>query len=87
MAHAVVRTDKMFGTDNRTGLVTIRYYAGSNPETGGFDIDNGEVVKIEGLKDGEREIYWATNPSVDDPIESIVLVATPLQLSDYRIHK
>lgn len=77
MAHAVVRTDKMFGTDNRTGLVTVKYYTGSGSGRSGFALDNGEVVKIEGLATGEREVYDATTPSVDTPIESIVLIATP----------
>lgn len=81
MAHAVVRTDKMFGTDNRTGIVSAKYMgSGSTPTA----IDNGNVVLIGGLLDDgatppvyEREIYSATTPAANSDINKIVLVATP----------
>lgn len=77
MAHAVVRTDKMFGTDNRTGLITVKYHIGSGNNKIWSAIDNGEVVKVEALSTGEREIYEATTPSKTDDLKDIVLVATP----------
>lgn len=67
--HAVVRTDKMFGTDNRTGIWSVRYTGGA--------IDNGNVVLVGALEDGEREIYTATAPNVDSDLKKVVLVATP----------
>lgn len=73
--HAIVRTDNMFGTDNRSGLVSIEYM-GSDGKTP-TDIDNGNVLKIGALKDGEREIYVGSAPAAGDKIEDVVLVATP----------
>ncbi len=73
MAHAVVRTDKMFGTDNRTGLASVEYFV----STTATDIDNGNVVVVGDLIDGEREIYKATAPAANTAIEKVVLIATP----------
>lgn len=73
MAHAVVRTDKMFGTDNRTGLWIVKYLP-SNTATA---IDNGNVVVRGALVSGEREIYTATTPTASAALEDVVLVATP----------
>jgi len=50
--HAIVRTDNVFGTDNRTGVVSIEYM-GANGTTP-TEIDNGNVLKVGKLVDGER---------------------------------
>lgn len=81
MAYGVVRTDKMFGTDDRNGLVSAMYYVSTTP-TG---IDNGNVVLLDGLLTKtvgtdtvyEREIYKAVTPAANSPLKDIVLVATP----------
>ena len=73
MAHGVVRTDKMFGTENRTGLWTVKYLP-SDTETA---VDNGNVVVRGALVTGEREIYKATTPATTTALEDVVLVATP----------
>lgn len=73
MAHGVVRTDKMFGTDNRTGLWTLQYLP-SNTATA---VDNGNVVVRGDLVTGEREIYKASTPTTTTALEDVVLVATP----------
>lgn len=73
MAHGVVRTDKMFGTDNRTGLWSFKYL----PSDTATAIDNGNVVLLGSLVDGEREIYAATTPAANSPLAKVVLVATP----------
>lgn len=77
MAHAVVRTDKMFGTDNRTGLVSVKFGFVSGNDMVWNSIDNGCVAKVVKLIDGEREIYEAVAPSKDDDLKDIVLIATP----------
>ena len=51
--HAVVRTDKMFGTDNRAGQVSFEFM-GSNGRTP-TAIDNGKIVKIVKLKEKNRD--------------------------------
>ena len=71
--NGVVRTDKMFATDNRAGLVSVRYQS-SGVEA---DIDNGNVVKLDGLETGSREIYKGVTPSKSDSIGDIVLIASP----------
>ena len=71
MAHAIVRTDKMWGTDVRSGMVSFEAPA---------EIDNGSVVTLGGLKGTtklEREIYTAAQPTASDDFDAIVLVATP----------
>ena len=71
MAHAIVRTDKMWGTDVRSGMVSFLVPA---------DIDNGCVVTLGGLAGSttkEREVYVAAQPTASDDFDAIVLVATP----------
>ena len=38
------------------------------------DLENGFVAKLDGLKDGERELYNIDHPGTDDPL---VLIANP----------
>lgn len=71
--NAVVRTDKMFATDNRAGLVSVRYQPGDVMTA----IDNGNVVKIGALEEGSREVYKGVTPTASDDIKDIVLVASP----------
>lgn len=75
--HAVVRTDKMFGTDNRTGLWSFKYTTGSGASKADAAIDNGNVVLLGALLDGEREIYDATAPAANSDLKKVVLVASP----------
>ena len=72
MAHGVVRTDKMFGTDNRTGICSVEYYVSTTPTA----IDNGNVVLVGDLLTGEREIYKATAPAVDSALADVALIAS-----------
>lgn len=78
---AVVRTDKMFATDNRAGLVSVRY----QPADVITDIDNGNVVKLAGLEEGSREVFKGETPAANDAIENIVLVASPEVMYDERL--
>lgn len=71
--YAVVRTDKLFGTDNRAGLVSVRYQPGDVMTA----IENGNVVKLGALETGSREIYKGVEPAKNDAIRDIVLVASP----------
>lgn len=72
--HAVVRTDNMTGTDVRSQLVSVMYM-GSDGATE-TDIDNGCVLKLGALMDGEREIYIGGNVAADTDIHDVVLVAS-----------
>lgn len=92
MAYAVVRTDKMFGTDNRGGLCSVKYMGSGSTETA---IDNGNVVVANelfsvtagGTTTYEREIYKGVTPAVNSKIEDILLIANPELMYDERKHK
>lgn len=71
--YAVVRTDKMFGTDNREGVVSVRY----QPSDTMTAIDNGNVVKLGALETGSREVYKGLTPAANDALKDIVLIASP----------
>ena len=90
MAHAVIRTDKMFGTDNRTGLCSLKFFTGSGDNKTAAAIDNGNVVLLGALIDGEREIYEAGAVAAGSDINKVVIVATPEVSAcplDYAIDK
>ena len=78
--NAVVRTDKMFATDNRAGLVSVRYQPGDTMTA----IDNGNIVKIGALEEGSREVYKGVTPAANDAIKDIVLIASPEVMYDER---
>lgn len=80
MSHGVIRTDRMYGTDVGAALVSFKYYDSDTPA----DIDNGCVVKLTGLMDGERELFKAEAPTAADKLEDCVIVASPEVLYDER---
>ena len=80
MAHGVVRTDKLYGTDNRSGMVSVRYQP-SNVKT---DIDNGNVVLLGALETGSREVYVGATPAADSVLTDVALVASPEVMYDER---
>ena len=82
MAYGVVRTDNMAGTDVRGQLVSVEYM-GSDGATA-TAIENGNVLLLDGLKTGEREIYVGAATAVDSPLEKVVLVASPELMYDER---
>ena len=87
MAYAVVRTDKLMGTDVRSMLETVKYMGSGSDETA---IENGCVVKLDGTlladSDGStiREIKKAVTPAASAKLDEIVLVATPEVMYDER---
>lgn len=81
--HAVVRTDLMYGTDVRAGLVSIKYM-GANGKTA-TDIDNGNVLVASALMEGEREIFVGAKPAANSDLNDIVLIASPEVMYDERL--
>ena len=80
--YGVVRTDSMAGTDVRSLLESVKYMgAGSTPTA----IDNGNVVLLNGLMDGEREIMKGVTPAANSALANIVLIACPEVPYDERI--
>lgn len=82
MAYGIVRTDNMYGTDVRAGLVSVQYMGdnGSTPT----EIENGSVLKIDALISGEREVYVGGKVAADTAIGDVVLVASPEVMYDER---
>lgn len=80
--YGVVRTDNMYGTTVGTGLVSIRYM-GADGATA-TAIENGDVLKVGALAEGEREVYIGGVTAADDKITDIVLVASPEVMYDER---
>lgn len=68
MSYACVRTDNMSGTVEGKNLVSLKINS---------DIENGTVLKIGALLDGERELRAATIPAVGDQLSDLALAATP----------
>lgn len=82
MSYCVVRTDLMFGTDVRSGLVSVKYMgSGSSTPT---EIQNGNVLKLGSLVSGEREVYIGGNIAANDAVKDVVLVASPEVMYDER---
>lgn len=81
MAHGVVRTDLLAGTDVRSDLVSVRYQP-SNVMTA---IDNGNVVLLGALETGSRTVYKGATPAANSDLGEIVLVASPEVMYDERL--
>lgn len=80
--YSVVRTDNMMGTDVSTYLDSVRYFD-DNDEAAA--IENGHIVKVGALLNGERELHKATAPAADTPVKELGLVATPEVMYDERM--
>lgn len=83
--YAVVRTDKLMGTDVRSMLESVKYMGAGSTETA---IENGNVVKLDGTllvdSDGatKREIKKAVTPAANSKLDEIVLIASPEVIYD-----
>jgi hypothetical protein len=69
----VVRTDRMAGTSVPSLLVSARYQV-SNVDTA---IENGSIVELKGLMEGQRELYIANKPTAGATLGKLALVAAP----------
>ena len=91
--HAVVRTDRLFGTDNRAGLISVKYFV-FDSESGPAEahaIENGNVLKATNLLvldedagTAEREIFQGFAVAANDKLKDVVLVASPEVMYDER---
>ena len=80
--HAIVRLDLMAGTTNPALLRSVRYHDGSDYAA----IDNGNVVALDSLITGEREVFKAVKPTAKTKLEAIALIASPEYMVDERKH-
>ena len=87
--HAVIRTDRMFGTDNRAGLISVKYIVTTGSGNDAVDtetaIENGNVLKATELMTGEREVFKGGAVAAGDDLKDVVLVATPEVMYDERL--
>ena len=78
--YGVVRLDNMSGTTDGTLLRSVRFYDNDKEAA----IENGRVVLIGDLLDGQREVRKATAPTATSPLTQIGLVAAPELMYDER---
>lgn len=83
MAYAEIRLDRMHGTEQPADIVSLKFY--NNSESAA--IENGNVVALDGLLTGEREVYKGVAPTATTGINAIVLIATPELIYDESTHK
>lgn len=81
MAYTVFRSDLLEGTNDGSRLVSVEFYDAANKPAA---IENGSLVKIVGLLDGEREVYKAVAPDADTPLEDLAVIGTPEVMYDER---
>lgn len=82
MAYGVIRTDRMYGTDVAANLISTKYMGSGSTATA---IENGGVVRLDGLMTGEREVFKGVTPAANTPIGQIAVIATPEVLYDERM--
>ena len=78
--YAVVTRERMTTEWDGSKRLAAKYLP-SDVETA---IENGNVVKLEGLVEGEREIYKAVTPAAGTELKAIGLVTTPEVVADER---
>lgn len=81
----VVRTDDMAGRKLSGYLKNVMF--ATKAVDGKYTpakIENGMVVKIEGLVTGKPNVYWAIAPDVDTPLAELAVIASPEWLDDNR---
>ena len=74
--HAICRTDLMHGTTDASSLVNILI-----PE----DVDNGVVMKIGVMAEGEHEVFVGEMPAADDALSTLCLICAPEVMYDERL--
>lgn len=83
MAKGVVNTDRMTGTDTNAALVSFKYMGAGSTATA---IENGCVVKLDGLVSGEKEIFKGVTPAASTDLEDLVVVAGVEKFYDGLTH-
>ena len=78
--HGVVRTDALMSTSASAGLYSVKYMADGKFAA----IDNGSVLALDALIEGEREVFKAVAPA-EATLGKLVLIATPEVMYDERL--
>ena len=80
MAYSVVTREKMTSEWDGSKRISVKY----RPSGVDAAIENGNVVVVGDLIDGEREVYSASTPAVDTEVAKLALITTPEVLADER---
>lgn len=80
MAYCVVTREKMTSEWDGSKRISLKY----RPSGVDAAIENGNVVVVGNLIDGEREVYASSTPAVDTPVAKLALITTPEVLADER---
>ena len=80
--YCVIRTDLMSGTKQPADLLSVRIYDG---EDNMIDAENGLIVKVGPLEEGEREVHKATLAAAGDKLdECAILAGVEMMYEDYK---
>ena len=81
MAYTVIRTDLMSGTKQPADLVSLRFYNGSDAVA---EVENGTIVELKGLENGQREVRKAVAATSTSKLENCAVVAGVEVMYDER---
>ena len=81
MAYTVIRTDLMSGTKQPADLVSIRFYDGGGDTA---EVENGVIVKLDGLEDNRREVHKATAAASGDSLNDCAILSGVEVMYDER---
>lgn len=80
MAYTVVTREKMTSEWDGSKRISLKY----RPSGVDTAIENGMVVVVGDLIDGEREVYAGDTPAVDTAVAKLALITTPEVMADER---
>lgn len=80
MAYTVVTREKMTTEWDGSKRISIKH----RPSGVDCAIENGMVVIVGDLMDGEREVYAGDIPSANTPLSKLALITTPEVMADER---
>lgn len=81
--YTVIRTDNLSGTKQPADLLSVRVY---DAEGNKIAVENGVIVKIGELEEGEREIYKATLATAGDDLDGCAILAGVEVMYDEHKH-
>lgn len=79
--HAVLRTDLMSGTNVFSDLCSFRFYGADDQPA---EVENGTIVHLEELEEGEREVWKAKAATTGDSLLECVIAAGVELMYDER---
>lgn len=82
MAYTVFRSDLLSGTSQGADLISARVY--DTDTTTPIAVENGAIIEIKELEEGEREIYKAVLATSASKLSDCAVVGTPEVFYDER---